>query len=64
MAKAQRTRSKSRAKQNHRAKLKPRDCRLGLQVVHPHAPGIDLGNEEHWVAAPPDLDPEPVQSFW
>jgi transposase len=63
MAKAQKSRSKSRAKQNHRAKLKPQDCTLGLQVVHPKAAGIDVGNEEHWVAVPPDLDPEPVQSF-
>jgi transposase len=63
MAKAQKSRSKSRAKQNHRAKLKAQDCTLGLQVVHPKAAGIDVGNEEHWVAVPPDLDPEPVQSF-
>jgi len=63
MAKAQKSRSKSRAKQNHRAKLKPQDCTLGLQVVHPKAAGIDVGNEEHWVAVPPDLDPVPVQSF-
>jgi transposase len=63
MAKAHKSRSKSRAKQNHRAKLKPQDCTLGLQVVHPKAAGIDVGNEEHWVAVPPDLDPEPVRSF-
>jgi transposase len=63
MAKAQKSRSKSRAKQNHRAKLKPQDGTLGLQVVHPKAAGIDIGNEEHWVAVPPDLDAEPVQSF-
>jgi len=63
MGKAQKARSKSRAKQNHRAKLKPQDCTLGLQVVHPKAAGIDVGNEEHWVAVPPNLDPEPVRSF-
>jgi transposase len=63
MAKAQKSRSRSRAKQNHRAKLKPQDCTLGLQVMHPKAAGIDVGNEEHWVAVPPDLDPLPVQSF-
>ena len=65
MAKAQKSRSKSksRAKQNHRAKLKPQDCTLGLQVMHPKAAGIDVGNEEHWVAVSPDLDPEPVRSF-
>jgi transposase len=63
MAKAQKSRLKSRAQQNHRAKLKPPDCTLGLQVVHPKAAGIDVGNEEHWVAVPPGADPEPVQSF-
>jgi transposase len=63
MAKAQKSRSKSRAKQNHRAKLKAQDCTLRLQVVHPKAAGIDVGNEEHWVAVPPDLDPEPVRCF-
>jgi transposase len=63
MAKAQKSTSKSRAKQNHRAKLKPQDCTLGLQVVHPKAAGIDVGNEEHWVAVPADLDSAPVQSF-
>jgi transposase len=63
MAKAQKSRSKSRAKPNHRAKLKPQDGTLGLQVVHPKAAGIDVGNEEHWVAVSPDLDPEPVRSF-
>ncbi len=65
MAKAQKSRSKSksRAKQNHRAKLKPQDCTLGLQVMHPKAAGIDVGNEEHWVAVPPNLDSEPVRSF-
>jgi transposase len=31
--------------------------------VHPKAAGIDVGNEEHWVAVPADLDPEPVRSF-
>ena len=63
MAKAHTSRSKSRAKQNHRAKLKPQDCTLGLQVVNPKAAGIDVGNDEHWVAVPPDLDPEPVRRF-
>jgi transposase len=57
-------RSKSRAQRNNRAKLKPQDVKLELQVVHPRAAGIDVGNEEHWVAVPPELDPQhPVQSF-
>lgn len=63
MAKAQKSTSKSRAKQNHRAKLKSQDCTLGLEVVHPKAAGIDVGNEEHWVAVPPHVDPEPVRNF-
>lgn len=63
MAKTQKSKSKSRAKPHHRAKLKPQDGTLGLQVVHPKAAGIDIGTEEHWVAVAPDLDPEPVRSF-
>lgn len=63
MTRAQKSRSKPRTKQNHRARLKPQDCTLGLQVVHPKAAGIDVGNEEHWVAIPPGLDAEPVRCF-
>lgn len=63
MAKAQKSRSKWRARQSDRAKLKPQDCTLGLKIVHPKAAGIDIGNEEHWVAIPPALDEEPVRRF-
>jgi transposase len=35
----------------------------GLEVVHPHAAGIDVGNESHFVAAPPGTDAEPVREF-
>lgn len=63
MAKAGKAKSKSRGKQNHRAKLKPQDGTVGLQIVHPKAAGIDVGNEEHWVAVTPGLDEHPVQSF-
>jgi len=35
----------------------------GLEVVHPHAAGIDLGNESHFVAVAPGRDPEPVREF-
>src|SRR5438270_3205207 len=34
-----------------------------LQVCHPHAAGIDIGEAEHWVAVPPDRDPQPVRRF-
>ena len=35
----------------------------GLEVVHPHAAGIDVGNGAHYVAVRPDCDPEPVRRF-
>ena len=35
----------------------------GLDVVHPHAAGIDVGSRQHYVAVPPECDPQPVQSF-
>ncbi len=41
------------------------DFRGKLEVVHPHAAGIDVGNDEHFVAVPPGSDPEGrmVRSF-
>jgi transposase len=36
---------------------------LSLEVVHPHAAGIDIGNESHYVAVPPSRDPQPVRCF-
>ena len=35
----------------------------GLEVVQPHAAGIDVGNSTHYVAVRPDRDPEPVRRF-
>jgi transposase len=32
-------------------------------VVHPKAAGIDVGNQEHYVAVPPHMDVEPVRTF-
>src|SRR5215475_1514412 len=32
-----------------------------LQVCHPHAAGIDIGEAEHWVAVPPGRAPQPVR---
>jgi transposase len=34
-----------------------------LQVCHPHAAGIDIGEAEHWVAVPPGCAPQPVRRF-
>lgn len=62
MAKGRRSRS-NRANLQDRAKLKSPEGGLELQIMHPRAAGIDVGNEEHWVAIPPDLDPEPVRCF-
>jgi len=35
----------------------------GLEVIHPNAAGIDIGNESHFVAIPPDRDPAPIREF-
>src|SRR4029434_3014145 len=34
-----------------------------LQICHPHAAGIDIGEAEHWGAVPPGCDPHPVRRF-
>jgi transposase len=36
---------------------------LKLEVVHPDAAGIDIGNESHYVAVPPSRDNQPVRRF-
>src|SRR6516162_5885520 len=36
---------------------------LSLEVVHPQAAGIDIGNASHYVAVPPSRDPQPVRCF-
>jgi transposase len=35
----------------------------GLDVMHPHAAGIDVGNSAHYVAVRPDRDPDSVRRF-
>ena len=35
----------------------------GLEIVHRHAGGIDVGNESHFAAVPADRDAHPVQEF-
>jgi transposase len=35
----------------------------GLPLGPPHAAGIDVGAEEHWVCVPADRDSQPVQTF-
>ncbi len=36
---------------------------LSLEVVHPDAAGIDIGNESHYVAVPRSRDSQPVRRF-
>ena len=36
---------------------------LTLEVMHPDAAGIDIGNESHYVAVPPTRDSQPVCRF-
>jgi transposase len=35
----------------------------GLEIVNPHAAGIDVGNESHYVAVPPGRDAQPVREI-
>ena len=35
----------------------------GLEIIHAHAAGIDVGNASHYVAVTPGRDPEPVREF-
>ena len=50
-----------RAKKELARRLRSADP--GLEVVHPDAAGIDVGNGSHYVAVRPDRDPEPVRRF-
>ena len=52
-----------RGKRRKKAKRGAQDWKLNLDVVHPNAAGIDIGNESHYVAVPPDRDAEPVRQF-
>ena len=36
---------------------------LSLAVIHPDAAGIDIGNESHYVAVPPNRDCQSVERF-
>jgi len=63
MAQKKKSTSIRKSKRNRPAQLKSPEWTLGLSVVHPKAAGIDIGNEEHWVAVPPSLDPVPVRRF-
>src|ERR1700722_4787697 len=50
--------------QSKRARAdKPKVDWKAVEVVHPHAAGIDIGGHEHWVAISPERDEEPVRRF-
>jgi transposase len=36
---------------------------ISLEMIHPDAAGIDIGNESHYVAVPPRRDSQPVRRF-
>jgi transposase len=36
---------------------------ISLEVIHPDAAGIDIGNESHYVAVPPARDSQPIRRF-
>ena len=36
---------------------------VSLEMIHPDAAGIDIGNESHYVAVPPKRDSQPVRRF-
>src|SRR5215468_7674923 len=50
-------------KQRRDLERKIQSADLTLQLVHPDAAGIDIGNESHYVAVPPDRDNQPVRHF-
>ena len=42
---------------------RPKRTKETFPVLNPHAAGIDVGNEEVFVAVPEDADPNPVRHF-
>jgi transposase len=50
-------------KQRRNTMRKIQNDDLSLEVVHPDAAGIDIGNESHYVAVPPSRDSQPVRRF-
>ena len=52
------SRKKARGPQGSR-----RRRHIRVHVINPNAAGIDVGSQVHYVAVPPDRDPEPVRSF-
>jgi len=57
------TEAKPNRKQRREQQRKIWTDNPGLDVVHPNAAGIDVGNSEHYVAIAPDKSAEPVRRF-
>jgi transposase len=60
---AARRRKAGNGRKRKTAELKTPIRTQEMEVIHPLAAGIDVGNEEHYVAVPPHLDKEPVRTF-
>src|SRR6266478_5847334 len=50
-------------KQRREMTRKIQSADLSLEVIHPDAAGIDIGNEAHYVAVPPNRDSQSVRRF-
>jgi transposase len=50
-------------KQRRDMERKIQSADLSLQLIHPDAAGVDIGNESHYVAVPPDRDNQSVRHF-
>jgi len=57
------TRGKPNRRQRKELKRRLYSEDPGLEVVHPDAAGIDIGNESHFVAVAPGRDAQPVREF-
>jgi len=57
------TKAKANRKQRRERNRRIWTDNPGLDVVHPDAAGIDIGNSEHYVAIAPDKSDEPVRTF-
>src|SRR5947208_16225729 len=50
-------------KQRRETMRKMQNEDLSLEVIHPDAGGIDIGNESHYVAVPPSRDSQSARQF-
>lgn len=62
MAKERKELSQNRRQKKELAR-RLRSANPGLEVMHPNAAGIDVGNSAHYVAVRPDRDGDPVRRF-